>query len=84
VALHNGKRMDKDFFVLWNLLKIFDIDKYHMNDWFILKYLIFAKLFKSVYMHESITIEKMALAFLRNIHAIKQYGFITILLMMCF
>jgi IS1 family transposase len=31
-AWHNGKRQDKDFLSLWNLLKIFDIDKYHTDD----------------------------------------------------
>jgi transposase-like protein len=33
LAWHNGKRQDKDFLVLWDLLKIFDIDKYHTDDW---------------------------------------------------
>jgi IS1 family transposase len=33
LAWHNGKRQDKDFLVLWNSLKIFDIDKYHTDDW---------------------------------------------------
>ena len=30
---HNGKRTDKDFLVLWDLLKVFDIDKYHTDNW---------------------------------------------------
>jgi insertion element IS1 protein InsB len=33
LAWHNGKRSDKDFLVLWNLLKIVDMDKYHTDDW---------------------------------------------------
>jgi len=33
LAWHNGKRTDKDFLVLWNLLKVFDITKYHTDDW---------------------------------------------------
>jgi insertion element IS1 protein InsB len=33
LAWHNGKRQDKDFLVLWDLLEIFDIDKYHTDDW---------------------------------------------------
>jgi insertion element IS1 protein InsB len=32
-ARHNGKRSDKDFLILWDLLKIFDIDKYYTDDW---------------------------------------------------
>ena len=31
LAWHNGKRSDKDFLVLWELLKVFDIDKYYNN-----------------------------------------------------
>ncbi|MDR0507162.1 MAG: IS1 family transposase [Dysgonamonadaceae bacterium] len=33
LAWHNGKRTDKDFLVLWNLLKVFDINKYHTDNW---------------------------------------------------
>jgi IS1 family transposase/transposase-like protein len=33
LAWHNGKRQDKDFLELWNLLKIFNIDKYYTDDW---------------------------------------------------
>ena len=33
LAWHNGKRSDKDFLILWDLLKIFDIDKYYTDDW---------------------------------------------------
>ena len=33
LAWHNGKRSDKDFLVLWNSLKIFDINKYYTDDW---------------------------------------------------
>jgi IS1 family transposase len=33
LAWHNGKRSDKDFLVLWNMLKNFDIDKYYTDDW---------------------------------------------------
>ena len=33
LAWHNGRRTDKDFLVLWNLLKVFDIDKYHTDHW---------------------------------------------------
>ena len=33
LAWHNGKRTDEDFLVLWNLLKVFDIDKYHTDNW---------------------------------------------------
>jgi insertion element IS1 protein InsB len=33
LAWHNGKRTDKDFLVLWDLLKVFDIDKYHTDNW---------------------------------------------------
>jgi IS1 family transposase len=32
LALHNGKQQENDFLVLWNLLKIFDIQKYHTDD----------------------------------------------------
>ena len=30
---YNGKGSDKDFPVLWNLMKIFNIDKYHTDNW---------------------------------------------------
>jgi insertion element IS1 protein InsB len=33
LAWHNGKRQDKDFLVLWELLKVFPISKYHTDDW---------------------------------------------------
>jgi IS1 family transposase len=33
LAWHNGKRTDEDFLVLWNSLKIFDIDKYYTDNW---------------------------------------------------
>jgi insertion element IS1 protein InsB len=33
LAWHNGKRTDKDFLVLWNYLKNFDIDKYYTDEW---------------------------------------------------
>ena len=33
LAWHNGKRTDKDFLVLWDMLKVFDIDKYFTDDW---------------------------------------------------
>ena len=33
LAWHNGKRTDKDFLELWNLLKMFEIHKYHTDDW---------------------------------------------------
>jgi insertion element IS1 protein InsB len=33
LAWHNGKRTDKDFLVLWNRLKVFDIDRYYTDDW---------------------------------------------------
>ncbi|KAA6342362.1 hypothetical protein EZS27_001726 [termite gut metagenome] len=33
LAWHNGKRTDKDFLILWNSLKVFDIAKYHTDDW---------------------------------------------------
>ena len=33
LAWHNGKRTDKDFLVLLDLLKVFDIDKYHTDNW---------------------------------------------------
>ena len=33
LAWHNGKRSDKDFLILWDLLKVFDIDKYHTDNW---------------------------------------------------
>lgn len=33
LAWHNGKRQDKDFLVLWNLLKPFSIEKYYTDDW---------------------------------------------------
>ncbi|MDR3046654.1 MAG: hypothetical protein LBU51_03445, partial [Bacteroidales bacterium] len=32
-AWHNGKRQDKDFLVLWELLKQYPIDRYHTDDW---------------------------------------------------
>ncbi|GHV43438.1 insertion element iso-IS1n protein insB [Bacteroidia bacterium] len=32
LAWHNGKRCDRDF-LLWHLLKIFNIEKYHTDDW---------------------------------------------------
>ena len=33
LAWHNGKRTDKDFLVLWNYLKIFNVSKYYTDDW---------------------------------------------------
>jgi insertion element IS1 protein InsB len=33
LAWHNGKRQDKDFLVLWELLKPFDIHRYYTDDW---------------------------------------------------
>jgi insertion element IS1 protein InsB len=33
LAWHNGKRTDRDFLVLWDLLKVFDIDQYHTDNW---------------------------------------------------
>lgn len=33
LAWHNGKRQDKDFLVLWELLKPFDIERYYTDDW---------------------------------------------------
>lgn len=33
LAWHNGKRTDKDFLILWNMLKVFDIAKYHTDNW---------------------------------------------------
>ena len=33
LAWHNGKRSDKDFLILWNLFKVFDIEKYYTDDW---------------------------------------------------
>jgi insertion element IS1 protein InsB len=32
LALHNGKRTDKDFLVLWNYLQSFDVAKYYTDD----------------------------------------------------
>jgi IS1 family transposase len=32
-CLQTGTRSDKDFPVLWNMLKNFDIDKYYTDDW---------------------------------------------------
>jgi insertion element IS1 protein InsB len=33
LAWHNGKRQDKDFLILWDLLKSFPISVYHTDDW---------------------------------------------------
>jgi insertion element IS1 protein InsB len=33
LAWHNGKRTDRDFLVLWEHLKVFNIDKYYTDDW---------------------------------------------------
>jgi hypothetical protein len=33
LAWHNGKRQDKDFLALWEMLKVFPISKCHTNDW---------------------------------------------------
>ena len=33
LAWHNGKRSDKDFLTLWNMLEVFDIDRYYTDDW---------------------------------------------------
>jgi len=33
LAWHNGKRQDKDFLILWDLLKPFGIDRYYTDDW---------------------------------------------------
>jgi hypothetical protein len=33
LAWHSGKRQDKDFLALWELLKAFPISKYHTDDW---------------------------------------------------
>jgi insertion element IS1 protein InsB len=33
LAWHNGKRRDKDFLVLWELLKPYTIRKYHTDAW---------------------------------------------------
>jgi insertion element IS1 protein InsB len=33
LAWHNGRRTDKDFLVLWNLLQAFHISVYHTDDW---------------------------------------------------
>ena len=33
LAWHNGKRQDKDFLVLWELLQPFPIALYHTDDW---------------------------------------------------
>jgi insertion element IS1 protein InsB len=33
LAWHNGKRQDKDFLILWNLLQSFPISRYHTDDW---------------------------------------------------
>ncbi|KAA6336317.1 hypothetical protein EZS27_015509 [termite gut metagenome] len=33
LAWHNGKRTDKDFLILWNSLKMFDIANYHTDAW---------------------------------------------------
>ena len=33
LAWHNGKRQDKDFLMLWDLLKSFPISKYYTDDW---------------------------------------------------
>jgi len=33
LAWHNGKRRDKDFLVLWELLKPLNIERYYTDDW---------------------------------------------------
>lgn len=33
LAWHNGKRRDKDFWVLWKQLQVFDITTFHTDDW---------------------------------------------------
>jgi insertion element IS1 protein InsB len=33
LAWHNGKRTDRDFLVLWNMLQGFRIDTYHTDNW---------------------------------------------------
>ena len=33
LAWHNGKQQDKDFLVLWELLKSFNIERYYTDDW---------------------------------------------------
>jgi insertion element IS1 protein InsB len=33
LAWHNGKRQDKDFLILWELLKVFPISIYHTDAW---------------------------------------------------
>jgi insertion element IS1 protein InsB len=33
LAWHNGKRQDKDFLVLWNMLEQFPVSLYHTDDW---------------------------------------------------
>jgi insertion element IS1 protein InsB len=33
LAWHNGKRQEKDFLALWELLKPYPICKYHTDDW---------------------------------------------------
>jgi insertion element IS1 protein InsB len=33
LAWHNGKRTDRDFFVLWSMLKVFEIARYYTDDW---------------------------------------------------
>ena len=33
LALHNGKRQDKDFLILWKLLEPFPVSLYQTDDW---------------------------------------------------
>jgi IS1 family transposase len=33
LAWHNGKLTDKNFLVLWEMLQVFDICRYHTDNW---------------------------------------------------